>query len=188
MKIIIFFLQSGAVFLLLLFSIGAYAIPMVDSNISLVQGERGWHSGLSSISGVVSKTDARIMLLLVSLHSGRQNTENSDMELLSISNSPEGFALFFNFPSASGLPWLDGNMKRFPAFGLLPDDAHDADQMTRFSKEEDEIIDFLAMLGIVPAVWEPSSEHSSGIEDGRATNSSRRCTARGARGLPAFAQ
>jgi hypothetical protein len=165
MKITIFFLRSGAVFLLLLFSIGAYAIPMVDSNISLVQGERGGHPGPSSISGVVSKTDERIMLLLVSLHSGRQNTENSDMELLSISNSPEGFALLFNLSSASGSPWPDWDLTSFPAFRFLQDDAADLDQPFRLGNDENGLIDFLAMLGIVTAGWEPSNQHPQGIDD-----------------------
>jgi hypothetical protein len=162
MKVHAFLLRSGAVLLLLLFSIGVHAIPMNYSNITLAQGESADSTRIDSIPGVVSKTDQMIVLLLISLHLGPQN---NDVKLLSMGNSPDRFALLFNFPSASGLPWLDGNMTGFPAFGLLPDDAYDADQMTRFSKEEDEIIDFLAMLGIVPAVWEPSSEHSSGIED-----------------------
>jgi hypothetical protein len=100
---------------------------------------------------------------------------------LSISNSPDGFTLLFDFPSAPGLQCPDGNLTNFPAVVLLPDDADDADQMTRVSNEENVIIDFLALLGIVTAVWESSSEHSSemadaappvvagGVREGRAT-------------------
>ncbi|HEV7930473.1 MAG TPA: hypothetical protein VGP12_10140, partial [Nitrosospira sp.] len=164
MKIPTFFFRSGAVFLLLLFSISAYAIPMLDSNISLAQDERAGHTGMNSITGVVSKTDERTMLLLVSLHSGRQNSENSDVELLSISNLPEGFALLFNLPSASGLPWPHGDLTSFVALGLLQDDAAGIDEPIRLGNDENEIIDFLAMLGIFTAVWEPSNQHSQGME------------------------
>lgn len=165
MKIPTFFLRSGAVFLLLLFSISAYAIPMVDSNISLAQDQGGGYTGIGAISGVVSKTDEMITLLLVSLHSGRQDSKNSDAELLSISNSSEGFALLFNLPSAAGLPWLDEYLTHFPAVGLLQDDADDVYQPMWSGNDENEIIDFLAMLGIITAVWEPSNQHSQGIED-----------------------
>lgn len=162
MKMPAFLLRSGAVLLLLLLSISAHAIAIDYSKITLAQGKSADNTGIDSIPGVVSKTDQMIVLLLVSLHTGGQDSE---AKLLSMGNSPDGFALLFDFPSAPGLQWPDGNLASFPAFGLLPDDADDADQMTRVSNEENEIIDFLAMLGIVTAVWEPSSEHSSEMAD-----------------------
>lgn len=162
MKMPPFLLKSGAVFLLMLISMGAYAIPLAYNDITLAQDESGHDKGISSISGVASKTDEMIALLLVSSYLGRPP---GDEKVLSLGNSQHGFALLFEFPSASGLPWPDGNLTRFPAFGFLPNDAGDADQIALFDNDENEIIDFLAMLGIVTAVWEPSGEHSERIHD-----------------------
>jgi hypothetical protein len=162
MKMPAFLLRSEAVLLLLLFSINAHAIPIEYSNFTVARGKSADNTGIDSVPGVVSKTDQMILLLLLSLHSREQNSE---AKLLSMVNAPDGFTLFFDFPSTPGLQWPDGNLTSFPAFELLPDGADDADQMTRVRNEENEIIDFLAMLGIITAVWEPSSEDSSEMAD-----------------------
>jgi hypothetical protein len=162
MKMFPFLLKSGAVFLLLLISIGAYAIPLAYNDITLAQDESGDNKGIKSISGVASKTDEMIALLLVSWYLGRPP---GDGKVLSLSNSPHGFALLFEFPSASGLPWPDANLTRFPAFSFLPNEAGEADQTAVLDNDENEIVDFLAMLGIVTAVWEPFEEHSERIHD-----------------------
>ncbi|WP_177191703.1 hypothetical protein [Nitrosospira sp. Nsp14] len=146
----------------MLISMGAYAIPLAYNDITLAQDESGDDRGISSISGVASKTDEMIALLLVSSYLGRPP---GDEKVLSLGNSQHGFALLFEFPSASGLPWPDGNLTRFPAFGFLPNDAGDADQIALLDNDENEVIDFLALLGIVTAVWEPSEEHSERIHD-----------------------
>ena len=162
MKMSPFLLKFGAFFLLLLISMGAYAIPLAYNDITLAQDESGDNKGIRSVSGVASKTDEMIALLLLSSYLGRLP---GDGKVLSLGNSPHGFALLFEFPSASGLPWPDGNLTRFPAFGFLPNDAGDADRIAHLDNDENEIIDFLAMLGIVTAVWEHSEEHSEGIHD-----------------------
>ena len=71
MKMSPFLLKSGAVFLLMLISMGAYAIPLAYNDITLAQDESGHDKGISSISGVASKTDEMIALLLVSSYLGR---------------------------------------------------------------------------------------------------------------------
>ena len=162
MKMSPFLLKFGAFFLLLLISMGAYAIPLAYNDITLAQDENGDNKGIRSVSGVASKTDEMIALLLLSSYLGRLP---GDGKVLSLGNSPHGFALLFEFPSASGLPWPDGNLTRFPAFGFLPNDAGDADRIAHLDNDENEIIDFLAMLGIVTAVWEHSEEHSERIHD-----------------------
>jgi hypothetical protein len=161
MKMSTFLLKSGAVFLLLLISVRAYAIPLVYNDIALPQDESTDNRGIGAISGVTSKSDETVALLLVSPHLGRPP---GDGKLLSLANSAHGFALLFEFPSASGLQWPEGNLARFRAFGFLLKDAGNENQIDP-SDDENEMINFLAMLGIVTAGWEPFEENSQRSHD-----------------------
>lgn len=135
---------------------------MAYNDIVLARDESANNTGDSSISGVISKTDEMIVFLLVSSHLGRQN---SNAAPLPIGSSIDWFNLLFSFPPATRLPWADATpLIGFP--GFLPNDAAGArDQTASLSHNENEIIDFLATLGIVTAVWEPSEERTHGVHD-----------------------
>src|SRR5688572_512767 len=83
---------------------------------------------------------------------------------LSLGNSAHGLALLFEFPLVSGLQWPEGNLARFSAFGFLAEDSGNANQMSQLD-DENEIIDFFAMLDIVTAAWEPFEEPSERSRD-----------------------
>ena len=161
MKMSKFLLKSGASFLFLLSSVGADAIPLAYNDIAVSPDESTDNRGIVAISGVTSKSDEMIALLLVSLHLGRPP---GDGKGLSLGDSTHGLALFFEFAAVSGLQWPEGNLARFPAFGFLPDDSGNANHMSQLD-DENEIIDFLAMLDIVTAAWEPSEEPSERSRD-----------------------